>query len=168
MRVNWGALRIHARGRFRASDEDGFTLVELVGVMLIVGVLLGVALPSMIGARERASNRAAEMGVRTAGKAAFVYVVQSGRFADTPEALASYNQIEPDLTFVGGATASTYPKTVSVSEDAGGLELAIAARATTGRCVYLRVSLTTQETRHTDVPGTCRAADYEDGPNTGW
>lgn len=168
MRVNWGALRTGARVRARTSDEDGFTLLELVVVVLIVGILLGIAVPSMVGARERASNRAAEMSVRTAGKAAFVYVVQSGAFADTPAALASFNQIEPDLTFVGGATASTDPKTVSVSEDAAGLELAIAAQARTGRCVYLRVSLDTQEMRHSDTPGACRAADYEDGPNTGW
>src|SRR5680860_839660 len=48
------------------NREDGFTLIELMVVILIIAILIAVAIPTFLGFRERAQDRAAQSELRTA------------------------------------------------------------------------------------------------------
>ena len=44
----------------RRRDEEGFTLIELMVVVLIIAILIAIAIPTFLGARPRAQDRAAQ------------------------------------------------------------------------------------------------------------
>src|SRR3954451_12273904 len=46
------------------DDEDGFTLIELMVVVLIIAILIAIAIPTFLGARARAQDRAAQSDLR--------------------------------------------------------------------------------------------------------
>jgi|SRR5215210_2150566 len=59
--------------RERSGSESGFTLVELLVVMLILGLLAAIAIPSFFNQRDKARDADAKEGVRTAQTAMETY-----------------------------------------------------------------------------------------------
>src|SRR5438094_2551026 len=45
-------------------EERGFTLIELMVVVLIIAILIAIAIPTFLGARQRAQDRAAQSDLR--------------------------------------------------------------------------------------------------------
>lgn len=60
----------------RDSDQ-GFTLVELMVVVLIIAILIAIAIPTFLGARVRAQDRASQSNLRNSLTAAKVYYADS-------------------------------------------------------------------------------------------
>jgi prepilin-type N-terminal cleavage/methylation domain-containing protein len=48
------------------NKDEGFTLVELMVVVLIIAILIAIAIPTFLGARQRAQDRAAQSNLRNA------------------------------------------------------------------------------------------------------
>jgi type IV pilus assembly protein PilA len=108
-----------------AREESGFTLVELLVVMLILGLLAAIAIPSFFNQRNKAKDASAKEAVRTLQTSIETYATDNdGKYtgADAGAATDNLNVIEPSLNDVGtrasvvAATDNSY--TVQVTSDA--------------------------------------------------
>ena len=74
--------------RVRVQEEKGFTLVELLVVMLILGLLAAIAIPSFFNQRDKARDADAKSAVRTAQTAMETYATDNnGSYASATRAL---------------------------------------------------------------------------------
>lgn len=63
--------------RRRLNKEEGFTLVELLIVIAILGILIALAVPRMSGISDSAKDRAIEANKRTLVSAATMWYAQN-------------------------------------------------------------------------------------------
>ena len=101
-------------------EEGGFTLIELMVVVLIIAILIAIAIPTFLGARRRAQDKQAQSNLRNALTAQKAYYVDNQAYAADDDAteLAALQAIESSLSW-DSVTAATRGVDV-VSPAAGG------------------------------------------------
>lgn len=154
----------------RRDGEEGFTLIELMVVVLIIAILIAIAIPTFLGARQRAQDRAAQSSLRnglTAAKTIFtdqqdytnVFVGPNG--AGDPIPLQA---VEPSLHFVLASLPSVGPTSPNMlSVGATTTTVTLAGLSKSGTCFWIKDDvgpggIGTQYAKGTPAANGCTAA----------
>lgn len=119
----------------QSPDDDGFTLIELSVVVLVLAILVSVAIPTFLGGRARAQDVAARSSLRTAAAAARVAGAENSLAFVTRTALEA---AEPGLTWNLEDAPSGGPTEVawSTSPDPVPTVLVLVVRSASGKAYY--------------------------------
>lgn len=104
-------------------NEDGFTLTELLVVMLILGALAALAIPAFLSQRAKASDAEARGHARTAQTAAETFATE-GNGAYSGISAEGLMDIEPTLADAEGRLS------VEEIEDGRGYEITVTSAGT--------------------------------------
>lgn len=121
------------------AAESGFTLIELMVVLLIIAILLAIAIPTFLGVTSSANDRAAQSNLTNGlTEASAVFQSNNQSYSGISAALVSS---APEFTWTAAGTACTNSQPncisvasydVAVSGDQQGVVLA--AMSKTGTC----------------------------------
>jgi type IV pilus assembly protein PilA len=124
----------------RRVDDKGFTLIELMVVVLIIAILLAIAIPTFLGAQNKAKDRSAQSSARNALTNAKTIFADASTYVTVTPALLLAS--EPSLTFVDASTTSSGgAKDVSVLTSTSANQWFAAVLSETNTCFYIADNL---------------------------
>jgi type IV pilus assembly protein PilA len=159
------------------AGEAGFTLIELMVVLLIIAILLAIAIPTFLGVTGSANDRAAQSNLTNAltesvavyQNVAQQYAVPASDTTDTAFTTA-ISSSAPEFTWVAAATKSVDPNHISmdpfsVASEANDQGLALAALSKTGTCWYVAVLAAAPAAATAATAGTFYAKELNGATN---
>jgi type IV pilus assembly protein PilA len=131
LRIAREALAKRAGAAEQEGGESGFTLIELMVVLLIMAILLAIAIPTFLGVKGGAQDRAAQSNLSNGLISSKAMYATNSSYLTPASMIAALGTQEPSLTFVAGATPQTAGNTVSLNSNntgtGGGGELVMVA-----------------------------------------
>ena len=121
-------------------EDDGFTLIELMVVVLIIAILLAIAIPTFLGARNTANARGAQENLRNALTAEQTQWTNTQAFSSDATVMGG---LEPGLSWSTAAAVSSVNNQVAVFVTSGATTpdvVVLQAQGKDGKCWYIEQS----------------------------
>jgi len=117
--------------------EGGFTLIELMVVLLIMAILMAIAIPTFLGVKGGAQNRAAQSDITNALTSAKAVYTNLGTYGSSGSLVASLQASEPEMTFTTAAVNTTSgAHWISAATSTDGAILILGTQANNGTCWF--------------------------------
>ena len=150
-------------------EERGFTLIELMVVVLIIAILIAIAIPTFLGARQRAQDRAAQSNARNALTAEKTFFTDGQVYT---EAAADMTAIEPSLSYTNDAASMSATGSVVYIKVYGtpASTVVVGAQSGSGKCFWLRDTTAAPGTQYlsTNTPCSGTVPDGTTSMNAAW
>jgi type IV pilus assembly protein PilA len=157
------------------EDERGFSLIELLVVVLVIAILMAIAIPTFLGGRRTAGDRATQGNVRSAFTATRIYYNERLQYSADPAEMVA---VEPSLTWTttplddASSERSVFVATFDTPSQAQ--TVVVVGRTKQGRCFYLKdvmggATAGTFYDRKVTSSAACPVPDPDDpGWSDGW
>ncbi len=143
LRIAREALAKRAGAAEQEGAEAGFTLIELMVVLLIMAILLAIAIPTFLGVKGGAQDRAAQSNLTNALTSAKSSYSTIGSYCaasacgtgavNTSALITILNSQEPELAFTNGAVSGS-ANSVSIQVTADGQQLVLVDQSQSKTC----------------------------------
>ena len=134
LRIAREALAKRAGAAEQEGAEAGFTLIELMVVLLIMAILLAIAIPTFLGVKGGAQDRAAQSNLSNALISAKSTYATNSSYLPATGLVSTLSVQEPELSFTTGAVTTTATNQISVNTSSGQLILVAYSPANGGTC----------------------------------
>ena len=101
------------------KDSKGFTLIELMIVIAIIGILAAIAIPQFSAYRKRGYNSAAQSDLKNAITAQEAYFVDNQTYTSSTSDLTSYGYQPSANVTLGIVTANQDGYTMTAKHSSG-------------------------------------------------
>jgi type IV pilus assembly protein PilA len=101
----------------RRDSEEGFTLIELMVVVLIIAILIAIAIPQFLGARSRAQDSGAKSDIRNGLTAEKTFYTDGQKYTIDITPATGLKGIEPSLNWKAAPSSVQGELGVAISTD---------------------------------------------------
>ncbi len=133
------------------TPEAGFTLIELMVVLLIMGILLAIAIPTFLGVTGSAHAAATKTNISSAMTEAVASYTSNSSFTTTTAEVTALSAETKAMTFQ--ATASTKTTVISVDVVTATAIVMAALQKSTTVC-WMEITNDASTAKHGATPGT--------------